>query len=67
MFDHLKNIDYSKGVIRGHFAANITIKNIMDISYWWPTLFETFGNEFIYKNEIIIHFWNMKNLGDGCV
>jgi len=29
--------------------------------------FETFGNEFTHQNEIIFHFWNMKNLGDGCV
>ncbi len=29
--------------------------------------FETFGNEFTHENENILHFWNMKNLGDGCV
>jgi hypothetical protein len=40
MFDHLKNIDCSKGAIKGHFAANIIINKIMDTSYWWPTLFK---------------------------
>ncbi len=29
--------------------------------------FETFGNEFTHGNETILHFWNMKNLGNGCV
>jgi hypothetical protein len=29
--------------------------------------FETFKIEFIHRNETILHFWNMKNLGDGCV
>jgi hypothetical protein len=29
--------------------------------------FETFRNEFIHQNEIILHFWEIKNLGDGCV
>jgi hypothetical protein len=29
--------------------------------------FETFENEFTHENEIIFHFWNIKNLGDGYV
>jgi len=29
--------------------------------------FETFENKFTHGNEIIFHFWDMKNLGDGCV
>ncbi len=27
--------------------------------------FETFRNEFTHEDEIVLHFWNMKNLGDG--
>jgi len=26
-----------------------------------------FSNEFTHKDEIILHFWYMKNLGDGCM
>jgi len=29
--------------------------------------FETFRNEFTHRNDIIFHFWYMKNLGDGCM
>jgi hypothetical protein len=27
-----------KGVARGHFVVDIIAKNIMDASYWWPSL-----------------------------
>jgi hypothetical protein len=30
---------------RGHFAANVIAKKIIDASYWWPTLFKD-TNEF---------------------
>ncbi len=29
-----------EGVPIGHFVANITIKKILDVGYWWPTLFK---------------------------
>ncbi len=29
-----------EGVARGHFAKDITTKNILDVGYWWPTLFK---------------------------
>jgi len=42
--------------------------NIVDLTTILVKLhFETFRNEFTHGNEIILHFWNMKNLGDGCV
>ncbi len=25
---------------RGDFVANITLKKIMEVGYWWPTLFK---------------------------
>ncbi len=25
---------------KGHFAANIVAKKILDVGYWWPTLFK---------------------------
>jgi hypothetical protein len=28
------------GVARGHFVTNITIKKILNVGYWWPTLFK---------------------------
>jgi hypothetical protein len=27
------------GVRSGHFTLDITLKNILDASYWWATLF----------------------------
>ncbi len=42
--------------------------NIIDLTTILVKLhFETFENEFTHENETILHFWNMKNLGDGCV
>jgi hypothetical protein len=29
-----------EGVARGHFVANIIAKKILDVGYWWPTLFK---------------------------
>jgi hypothetical protein len=29
-----------EGVARGHFVADITAKKIIDVGYWWPTLFK---------------------------
>jgi hypothetical protein len=29
-----------EGVVGRHFAANITLKKILDVGYWWPTLFK---------------------------
>ncbi len=29
-----------EGVARGDFVANITLKKIMEVGYWWPTLFK---------------------------
>jgi hypothetical protein len=29
-----------EGVARIHFVANITAKKILDVKYWWPTLFK---------------------------
>jgi hypothetical protein len=29
-----------EGVAGGHFVANITAKKILDVGYWWPTLFK---------------------------
>jgi hypothetical protein len=26
-----------EGVVRRHFALDITIKKILDVGYWWPT------------------------------
>ncbi len=30
----------NEGVVGGQFIANITTKKILDVSYWWPTLFK---------------------------
>ncbi len=40
MFDHLISTNCSEGVARGHFATNIIAKRILDVKYWWPTLFK---------------------------
>jgi hypothetical protein len=29
-----------EGVVGGQFVANITAKKILDVGYWWPTLFK---------------------------
>jgi len=29
-----------EGVVRGHFTIDIIVKKIMDVRYWWPTLFK---------------------------
>jgi hypothetical protein len=29
-----------EGVVRRHFVANIIVKKILDVGYWWPTLFK---------------------------
>jgi hypothetical protein len=26
------------GVSGGHFSSNITMKKILDVGYWWPTM-----------------------------
>jgi hypothetical protein len=28
------------GVVGGHFATYIIAKKILDVGYWWPTLFQ---------------------------
>jgi hypothetical protein len=44
MFDHLISINYSEGatrkVVGRHFVVDITTKKIIDVIYWWPTLFK---------------------------
>jgi hypothetical protein len=40
MFDCLKSTNCFEGVVGGHFVTNITIKKILDVGYWWPTLFK---------------------------
>jgi hypothetical protein len=29
-----------KGVGKGHFSIDITIKKILDVRYWWPTIYK---------------------------
>jgi hypothetical protein len=29
-----------EGVARGHFVVDIIAKKILDVRYWWPTLFK---------------------------
>jgi hypothetical protein len=29
-----------EGVVGGHFDVDITLKKILDASYWWPVLFK---------------------------
>jgi hypothetical protein len=29
-----------EGMAEGHFVANIIAKKIIDVGYWWPTLFK---------------------------
>jgi hypothetical protein len=33
---------------KGHFAAYITTKKILDVGYWWPTLFKD-THDFLQK------------------
>ncbi len=40
MFDHLTITNCSKGMAKGHFATYIIVKKILDVGYWWPTLFK---------------------------
>jgi hypothetical protein len=43
----VKTIDEAHKILRElhegfggwHFATNINVKNILDVGYWWPTLF----------------------------
>lgn len=43
----VKTIDETHKILRElhegfggrHFATNIIVKNILDVGYWWPTLF----------------------------
>jgi hypothetical protein len=48
---------------RKHFAINITIKKIMDVGYWWPTLFKDI-HDFCksYENCQKIKRFKTKNL-----
>jgi len=43
MFDTYRNIDGDKrlhaGPLGGHFATKITRKKILDVGYWWPTMY----------------------------
>jgi hypothetical protein len=44
MFDHLRSTDCFErpieGVVRGHFVVDIIAKKILDVIYWWLTLFK---------------------------
>jgi hypothetical protein len=37
---HIVLKELHEGVIGGHFVANIIAKKIIDVGYWWPTLFK---------------------------
>jgi hypothetical protein len=42
MFDNYISIDggeLHEGPSRGHFAAEIIQKYILDVGYWWPTMY----------------------------
>jgi hypothetical protein len=28
-----------EGPLRGHFATKITHRKILDVGYWWPTMY----------------------------
>jgi hypothetical protein len=50
-------------VARGHFVADIIVKKILDVGYWWPTLFKD-THEF-YKS--CVKNWRTKNKKYGQV
>jgi hypothetical protein len=37
---HIVLKELHAGVARGHFAIDITTNKILDVRYWWPTLFK---------------------------
>ncbi len=37
---HIVFKELHEGVARGHFAADITTKKILDVGYWWSILFK---------------------------
>jgi hypothetical protein len=37
---HIVLKELHEGVVGRSFVADITIKKILDVGYWWPTLFK---------------------------
>jgi hypothetical protein len=63
MHFHLKKV---KVLVPSCFCHNNS-SSIVDLTTIFVKLhFETLKNEFIHGDETIFHFWNMKNLSDGC-
>jgi hypothetical protein len=46
-----------EGPSGGHFAIKITSRRILDVSYWWPTLYK---NVHDYSN-LVMHTKERKN------
>jgi hypothetical protein len=36
--------EFREGPIGGHYGNNMTMKNIMSIGYWWPTILKNTAN-----------------------
>jgi hypothetical protein len=36
--------EFHEGLARGHYGNNTTMKKIMSISYWWPTIHKDVTN-----------------------
>jgi len=37
---HIVLKELHEGVAKGHFVIDITTKKILDVGYWWPTIFK---------------------------
>ncbi len=49
-----------EGMIKGHFATNITAKKNLDACYWWPTIFKNI-NEFCKSYDNYQKIGGLKN------
>jgi len=61
---HIKKVQV---LVPSCFCHNNSSSIINPITILVKLHFKTFENEFTHRHETILHFWNMKNLGDGCV
>jgi len=61
---HIKKVQV---LVPSCFCHNNSSSIVNPITILVKLHFKTFENEFTHRHETILHFWNMKNLGDGCV
>jgi hypothetical protein len=56
-----------EGVARRRFAANIIAKKIMDVGYWWPTLFKVTHELCRSYDKVLSKNWRTKKKKSGQV